>query len=487
MSIKEIVEKIFEMEEELDLFSKRIDGVPFWELIRFEVVSQIAQQKGIYGQAHTKLEIDREYYGQYLLNGIKNCLIKNPFFSPQSDILFLGHSRRKFMEDGRWWDVYSDPLIDHLVDTFQCLLEKPYLNAHLSPAKTPRMRYLDLALLIGAVMRKLKLVRFSLTKHDETLLTMIEREIKKRLEASIELKIMVAKKIRGRKSLLPLYSILLKKIRPKIAVVVCSYGLEVFIEACKIRGVPVVELQHGTISRYHTGYSFPSPEGTKMNFPDYFFAFGDYWKDLVEFPIEKNKIVSVGYPFFEMETAKYKNEPKKDQILFISQGTIGARLSKFAVDLKARNDFRWEIVYKMHPGESARWKKEYPWLIGSGIKVVDDDSIPLYKLMAQSKALVGVYSTVVYEGLGLGLPTFLLDLPGLEYMDELVESQAVTVISSPEELVVKIVNTENKAVSSDSFFKPRALENITEALGKVITDQGEKTGRIRSSKCGFKA
>ena len=128
-----------------------------------------------------------------------------------------------------------------------------------------------------------------------------------------------------------------------------------------------------------------------------------------------------------------------------------------------------DVSYKFHPGEYGRWKKDYPWLVSANVRVVDNDSVPLYKLLAQSKMLIGVYSTVVYEGLGMGLRTILLNLPGIEYMEELVESKAVSVVKSVEEFMNIIRHpAPDTATNAKIFFKPNALENIAAALDEIM-------------------
>jgi hypothetical protein len=172
--------------------------------------------------------------------------------------------------------------------------------------------------------------------------------------------------------------------------------------------IPVIELQHGTIHKYHFAYSFPGSRRTKRTFPDYLFTFGDFWKKCVEFPIKKDCIFSVGYPFLEKEAAKYFEVIKKNQILFISQGSSGKELSKFAVDVTNYSDLNYNVVYKLHPGEYHRWKREYPWLYKERDKIkIVEESIPLYRLMAESKTQVGVSSTAIYEGLYFGLNTYI--------------------------------------------------------------------------------
>jgi hypothetical protein len=477
MKFKTIVQTIFQMEEELDLFNKKIDGVYFWELIRRSVVLQIAQQTDVYGRAHTILERNKSYIVNYGLNALKSIFSANPFFGPKTDLLFIGHQRRKLLDDGLWWDVYCDPVIEYLHNKEECLLlESAYQNNHLTPSKTRLIKYLDPASFAGALLKRSKLIHVSLLKIELLIVYKIEEKIKKKFNTDIALDALVRQKLIARKCMLPVYSRLLKKIMPKIVVFLVSYGHELFIEACKRQNITTIEFQHGSMSRYDTAYSFPIKNSRKRMFPDYFFAFGDYWKNLVQFPISEEKVISVGFPFFEMGIAKYRNEPKKDQIIFISQGTIGAKLSKFAVDLGARHDFHMDIAYKLHPGEYARWRKEYPWLVDASIRVIDDESEPLYKILAQSKALIGVYSTVVYEGLGLGLPTYLVDLPGIEYMDELITSGAVTKVGSVDELIMALNNPQSNPVPADQFFKPNALENISNALEEILQKSKARGG-----------
>jgi len=472
MNIESIIEKIFQMEEELDLFNKKIDGVFFWEAIRFTVVNLLAQKiDPSYGKRHTVFSDIRAGKALPGLNALKKIFYKNPLLVSKSDFLFIGASRRTLMEDRLWWDIYCDPVIDNLKSKNKCILyEMPILGTHLAPPKTKNIRYLDFVSFVSNRLIRSKLIRIKFSNGDKLSIDQIEKQIKERFGADINLQSLIYYYLIERKSTLPLYIWLFKRINPKIVVFICSYGKEILVEACKNLGIPSVELQHGIINRYHTGYSFVGKKSIKRNFPDYFFAFGDYWKNLVEFPISKERVYSVGFPFFEQEVAKFKNENKKNQVVFVSQGPYGKKLSQLAVDLKKRHDFGMEIVYKIHPGEYYRWKKDYPWLVGSGIRVIDEDnSESLYKLLAQSIALVGVSSTTVYEGFGFGLRTFLVDPPDVEYMNQLIASQAVVKISCADELIQDLNQPhEQGRISVDHFFKANAAENILHALDTIL-------------------
>jgi hypothetical protein len=136
-----------------------------------------------------------------------------------------------------------------------------------------------------------------------------------------------------------------------------------------------------------------------------------------------------------------------------------------------------KIVYKLHPGEYARWKKEYPWLVDADIKVIEDDSVSLYQLFAESKIQIGVNSTAIYEGLSFGLRTFVLNLPGVEYMEDLAKEHYVTIIRSVDELQEYLRKPgPMPKISTEKFFRSNALENIHRALCEIIASSRADKG-----------
>jgi hypothetical protein len=249
---------------------------------------------------------------------------------------------------------------------------------------------------------------------------------------------------------------LFKKIQPKIIFVVVSYGKETLIHAAKALKIPVVELQHGIISKYHMGYSFPHRQ-IKHTFPDYFFSFGKYWAQEIQFPIKKEKIYNIGYPYLE-ESLKRYDKKKSDTFVFISQWSIGENLSRFAVQFRKNTPNNIKIIYKLHPGEFDRWRKAYPWLIGSDIEVLDSDIPTLYAILAKSKWQAGVYSTAIYEGLAFGCQTYLVNLPGVETMDKLIRSGYATLIKTPEE--INLTYHKNNSLELDYFYKSNSIYNF---------------------------
>jgi hypothetical protein len=85
--------------------------------------------------------------------------------------------------------------------------------------------------------------------------------------------------------------------------------------------------------------------------------------------------------------------------------------------------------------------------------VIDHNHINLYELFAQSEYQIGVFSTAIYEGLTLNCKTVLLDFPGVEYMEYLIEEDIVKFAKNAEELTkfIKVDDFEQN-YNKDYFF-----------------------------------
>ncbi|WP_254761519.1 hypothetical protein [Natrinema marinum] len=455
----------FELEH--SLFELRVDGVPIWERIRFHVHREIAEQNGT-GQAHTGVGDDWRDYLRGAGLFLKNIVQKNPYLTAEHDILFWGHHRRKKRDDGYWWDIYCDP-IHECSDYDYVHYEKPHMLEHRSPARTSNLRYLDLIEHGGTIQQLLGVNEPSIPKAERDRLEAAQDAIRDRFDADVDLVSMAKEALHVRRTTLPLYRWLLKRVDAELAVIVVSYCRETFIDACKEQNVPVVELQHGVIYDHHFGYSFRGPR-TKETFPDYLLTFGDFWKESVEFPIPDDRVFPIGYPYLEQSIDKYDDVETKDQLLFISQGTIGEQLSKFALEVDRHSEIDHEIVYKLHPGEYDRWETEYPWLLETDIEVVDSSDRQLYKLFAESDAQIGVGSTAVYEGLAFGLQTYIYDCPGSEVLEPLVNEGSAKLVTSVEGFVSSL-GREEGTFDREYYFALKATEQARNVIGH-LADNG---------------
>jgi len=473
LSLKNLYEKFIQFEEDNQLFSKKIANVFFWERARFTVFIRILQQTIDASEVQEKVQKEKSFkLSNYLLK-FRNYMLaifrirKNPLRMKEHDVIFFSNSRRKKQEDGYWWDIYTDHL-ENKLDYTTILFEKDLFLKYRKPVKTENMVYLTFLDMLVDLKKYFKRSRVKLSDDEKHYLRKIATELKIHLGYSIDLEYFVYHNLTRRKRIMPHYQKLIKKINPKAVIIICNYGKEDFVEVCKLNNVPVIELQHGVITKYHVGYSYEKDSAKKNNFPDFLFTFGKYWGESVNYPIPKEKIVHVGFPELEIRSKRYQEVKKKKQILFISQKTIGTKLSKFAVELSQTKNLDYKIIYKLHPFEVISWKENFPWLAQSDIEVVDHQGRNLYQLFAESEVQVGVYSTAIFEGLSYHLKTFLVDTTGIDYMENLIRTGIATKISKPEEIVSVLSEKTAEPFDTELFFKKNSISNMKKELDKII-------------------
>jgi len=317
-----------QIEIRLGLFDYEIDGTYIWERVRFQVRRKIDRAMGI-GRAHTSLKVSLSYRARQLSLLVSNIFNRNSFLAEKADLLFYGHERRVELDDHKWWDIYCDPISSNINRSY-VHIEDDYLKSHRSPPKTNNLYYLDVVNYLGSIERFLGFGDISLSKNDLRWIKSLENEFNQAFHVLVNVKGIIEGHLSKRKSDLKYYRYIINRVNPQAAILAVSYGKETFIEACKKQGVPTIELQHGTINSRHPGYDFPNGI-KKHSFPDYLFVWGDHWKQRANYPISAQNIVSVGYPYLNVQKERLKTDREKKGVVFISQGTIGHDLSKLAV------------------------------------------------------------------------------------------------------------------------------------------------------------
>lgn len=254
----------------------------------------------------------------------------------------------------------------------------------------------------------------------------------------------------------------------------------VLTEAAHAAGVPVVELQHGTIHPDHMVYRLGERESVYS--PDYLLTWGDHWNEqLLNYP--NGRAVSVGYPFLEHFAKKCPHRRRMAgealRVLFISQGGVAAELTRTAVDMaKVFPRDVCAVTYKLHPNETKTWREIYPWLIDSGVAVVANDEKNIFECLQHADVTVGSSSTSLIEGLAWGVRSLVLKwLPGSEIMSAFTGSGAVEFIGNANALTARIgelaASPENdSAIAFDpsGYWVPDAAENIASFLDSLASN-----------------
>lgn len=437
ISVKSVCQSIWRIEEKFNLLNKKINGVYFWKLIRNNIFHEVSKQNNLFGQAHTSPSskfIDKLLYlPKVLINTHLYGALKR---DSQKDVLIFEHPR-KVKVNNEYIDKYTDYLSENLNDKNYEIISRSDSITHFKSSNENRLFINKNHYLLYYFLVNLNINNLYFKETDKRFILNIQKIIESEFDVKLDLLNYVLKNIKKFKAKIIYYDKLLKNKKPEKVFLVVSYGASALIEACKINDITSIEIQHGTINKYHLGYSFPNNSNIPY-FPDQIHLFGQYWRDSTPLPLKKNKLTNYGFPYLEKRLAGYKNYSKIDnQVLFISQGTIGKKLSETAFEF-AKNNKNYRIIYKLHPGEYDRWQQDYKILNRAvkldNFKVIANNNINLYQLFAESGYQVGVYSTAIYEGLTLNCKTVLLDLPGVEYMEYLIEEDIVRLAKNAEEI-----------------------------------------------------
>ena len=124
----------------------------------------------------------------------------------------------------------------------------------------------------------------------------------------------------------------------------------------------------------------------------------------------------------------------------------------------------------LHPKEYFDWEKNYPWLKGNNIKVIDNNDHDIHYYFGKAFAQVGVYSTALIEGMGYNLQTFIATLPMSDRMQYLIDSEAATLVNNANEINEVIESSIHKKnpYNVDLFWKNNSLNNVAMAITNIM-------------------
>jgi hypothetical protein len=468
-----------DIEKSLGIFEHTIRGVLIWKVIRRIVWTKLSSTD--------KKKISLDGINNFALKTVCNVaklvikFIEASYFTKNNQKKFYqypylfygpGTGRRKLANDGLYWDIYCDPIID-VISAKNCLLIEQVANEddyklvslktrNIFAKRAISMSFLDALIGVFSVL---------FVRKEELLpLRDIECEIKTKIQPCIDTRSIAKKYLILFVATRRYWIRFLKKQQPKLIFVVCSYGKEAFISAAKTLSIPVIELQHGIINKIHDGYSFP--DGIRDDyFPDYLFLYGKLWKEMTFIPLERDRIIPIGNPWFELMKPAYQSAfVKKKQILFISQPTIGAELSQYAARLRSLIPEDWKILYKLHPSETCDWKDVYFDLDTDGIDVIEESNVDLYKLQTESEIQVGVYSSALYEGVVLGCRTFIIELEGWQHVLQLIEGGIATKVSDCSDIRLSVKKNSKKDTTKfeQDIFSADWQSNLKKALKNIL-------------------
>ena len=443
-SVRELVTHLLEIERQHDLLEWEVRGVHPWALMRMQIYYQLTRELGLFGAPHGTSRWRgriRRRIGMWTRAAFSHLTMRR---QPRP-ILVFDHSRKVRVDD-LWVDIYTQSLIQQL-NQVQTLQDAPlfevyeylsYQSVTHADRDHPR-RYTDLILSITR--KRAALWPLSLSPTERAKLKTVEDEIEARLGVRLKLSRPIISAVKRFILQRRAYRNLLIKHQAQVVVCVVAYShaISALISAARSLGIPTVEIQHGTLSPFHLGYHYP--DRSTPYFCDYLLTFGEFWSGAASFPLPAERLKVSGFAHLHRQLNAYTQQTRqrpRSGVLWLSQGVISQALTEYAL-ATAQATPGLHHTYKLHPSEYKTWRHDYPLLARAAddqqITVIDNAHQSLYELMWHAEYQVGVFSTAMYEGLTLGCYTFVVDLPGAEYMERLIAQEIVTLCRTPQELI----------------------------------------------------
>ncbi len=462
-----------------NMFDRELFGIKYWEFVRvpisFEVNTVIENSSSMF--AKNKLSIKRY---------IPNIKTFNNYFlkKRKADILFISQSRRANYK-GKFRNNYIDYYIDYLKKDYEVLtLEEPAWSslsisnrAHEFPIYTDNVFFTDfheIAFIIKRTLYKFfrynkyrKIVKeyYNVRKIVNSWYNSDNINFKKPFVNTL-IRLCIDKKYIKR---------LLKKINPKIVMLhyMPSNFKEMLIMECNNQNITTIEVQHGTITKVDPLIN-KCFDVSKLNaMTKYIFSFGENQVNKYALSIENTKnVIPIGFPFFEEIMKKIKQKRKK-YILVISQSTIGNEMANFTSELsKLLINSNIKIIFKYHPNEMSR---DYQCLKKSNIIEIKNER-SIYDIQSESILQIGSYSTSLYEGFAMKVPTLIVKtmFGSIETVDIFNNiTKGVYFINSPND-VLKYIDKKNIIPDDkdiEKLWQKNAKINLIKNIKKIMEEE----------------
>lgn len=437
MNVREICEFFWFVENKYGLLRDPVKQ-RYWAPLRFKLYYFITQRVGLFENPHPNIQKSKN------AGGFLKFFKKNPFFTSTQNSNVLFPSVRKINGE----DIYSSDTLKMFKDNLDVIDQEAY-------GKSLEGAFLfDSLIHLGDFIFKIirKITKYFPPKELPEVTLWLE-EFSHRFNIPLKdiQSLYVNNKIKFN-VFEAIYFCLFSFKKYKTVYIVGSYFQMYVVSSAKRAGSKVIELQHGVITPYHLGFSYPGQE-TNYFFPDELWCFGKFWSENTLMP--KNASFKIFHPSFMKRLSGHSNgsQKQKNLVMFSSQGVVGTQIFEFSLAV-ARLNLDFKIVFRLHPNEDLR---KYQSLLSNHTNVPQNFTLShkdpnIFLLMSQAEYVVGVFSTTLFEAIYLKAKIVLLDMAGVEYMESVIARNEATLIKRPEEFrsaCEKAISVESSYYYSD--------------------------------------
>ncbi|SFR58082.1 Protein of unknown function [Maribacter stanieri] len=438
------------IEKEFNIANIKHDGVCIWPIIKSYLITL----------EPTKSEILKKP------KSIIKLLLKNLFldiFSThkifKSKIWVFTNSERRYAINNSYFDRVTSGLLDYF-DNY-VLFENPIPKGRSSKNKLQKGEFL-----IG--MSWIYLIQFLILKFSKT----------PRIEAFVDLENYLEQDLSKIKDIYHryhagylFYNFLFKFIKPKGVFLVCYYSNFGLVKACKKNRIPVLELQHGIVTKNHRAYNFAKTLNGPFT-PDYFLSYGPYFNSIVKngnLVLKKNTL-NYGYSFLYEANKKLRKTDEIEKLLTKFNKVICITGQLENTDrklLKLVGNVSDEFadicfVYKPRNKNNMVTFKEKS-------NFIKWEDINTYLLMKYCDYHITIYSTCAIESIALGTPNIAINIDNLysaHLKDIIGDNEYNHVVDSEKELNKLLLR-----LSNTNYNNKMVVQSISNVISPMISKE----------------
>ncbi len=460
-SIIDLNNFLHDLEEKYNLFNFNIFGANIWLSERMNIYYRLSQQTKLFDNHSPKvisnsenkelsdfekckdaLGFFRTYISQYTphkhidnliaAHGRVSLSLSNEI-DPYMDSIVLELTNKG--EQYKMLNIYKN--IEHILKRRYSLIPIPEILNNVKNSPIRRKWY-----------KKILSNYLKVSNEKLELLKIVDDEIHKFSGIDLQLKLILPSSAYNFIIQSWAYSILLKKHRVKTLYLSTGYFKMPLVFAANSLGIKTIEVQHGVISPFHLGYNYRYQPPLDY-LPNQFLCWGSFWEQYLKLP--HTQIQISGNQLFRQTKHNFLKTNKNPRtILIISQPVISKKLLQIILNNKNTLS-TYQLIYKLHPMEfnSSEIENELSSLSSwKNVSIVREGDF--YQLAAENEYVIGVFSTAIFEAIGFGCRLILIELPGIEYMQDLIRLYNVPVCNENSNLAEAINNSMQ--ITSNNFF-----------------------------------
>lgn len=419
-NIKELCHLFWSIES--TVFKSKENFKPYWHMVRMRAYYHVAQKIGLISNPHPYKRNyiwAISYFIKVMFSSVFNIFKLNKLFSAEK--LVFEHPRTMGVKNAHI-DIYSHYFIETSISKGEkVLVMSRTLNGSLEKDDDFTRFNIDLIENMRSILGVFagKIDFFSLGKSDE-FYSAASKVLDKHTSKDIK-RITRSGFVEYYFSYFAYRIIFLFCFRLNEVVLVDGYNSKAgVINAARKnkKNIKITELQHGVITKFHLGYSYIHDLYDEASLPDKIFVWNDFWlKSVSKFCPIDTKVIQNQY--FEDNIKRFENvEKQKNTVLVISQGAISESIAlKILESLDKLADFK--VYYKLHPSEYSTWKDSDVMKTLANRDIEFLEKVDLYEYFAKCEFVVGVFSTALFEAIEINCKLVLVDLPGIEYWEDM--------------------------------------------------------------------